>query len=418
MMKAVNKTVLLLAVAMIMGFGASQEADAASKVVKSVSVSDNITNSKSVVYMAKGTKRKLVTGVKLTKKKYNKPEFKKLVISSSKPKIVSINKNGTLKAKKTGKSVITVTSIYDNRKKTINVIVKPGKVKSVTMNCTSITMKDLNYQNKPEQTQLSAIVKTGQKDTMSKLYWKSSDEEVITVDPSGKITAVAPGTARVTACAIDGSGKKASCKVEVVKAVKENPDSVIKKPEPVVTVTKEKKTVISIVPNVYITVTLSIKGDYKRTAYDLERVLEKISSSGDQFEVSVNGKKYIVANENGSMLVTGDSGKIRLSDVFDRTIEDVTLCLRYTEEVSQLVNKLSLTDLQGEYGFDLLIDQFSLKDIVVKGNAFNMNVDGKTYSGTIDNGIITLDGDLSKEPFFILAVEKKYISYQITEKNK
>lgn len=48
-----------------------------------------------------------------------------------------------------------------------------------------------------------------------KVAYTSSNTKVATVDANGKITAVAPGTATITATARDASGKKATCKVTV-----------------------------------------------------------------------------------------------------------------------------------------------------------------------------------------------------------
>ena len=45
--------------------------------------------------------------------------------------------------------------------------------------------------------------------------WASSDVNVATIDETGTVTAVAPGTAIITATANDGSGKSASCEVTV-----------------------------------------------------------------------------------------------------------------------------------------------------------------------------------------------------------
>lgn len=47
------------------------------------------------------------------------------------------------------------------------------------------------------------------------LSWTSSDDKIATVDQTGKVTAVAPGTATITAAATDGSGVTATCKVTV-----------------------------------------------------------------------------------------------------------------------------------------------------------------------------------------------------------
>ncbi len=49
--------------------------------------------------------------------------------------------------------------------------------------------------------------------------WSSSDESVATVDDTGLVTAVAGGTCTITAAAVDGSGKTATCQVTVVQLV-------------------------------------------------------------------------------------------------------------------------------------------------------------------------------------------------------
>ena len=61
---------------------------------------------------------------------------------------------------------------------------------------------------------LTAAV-TPENATNKTLTWTSSNTAVATVDQSGKVTAVAPGTAAITVTTNDGSGKVASCPVTV-----------------------------------------------------------------------------------------------------------------------------------------------------------------------------------------------------------
>ncbi len=63
--------------------------------------------------------------------------------------------------------------------------------------------------------QLNATV-LPEKAAIKAVTWKSSNTAVATVDSNGKVTAVAPGTATITATAKDGSGKSASCTVKVM----------------------------------------------------------------------------------------------------------------------------------------------------------------------------------------------------------
>ena len=52
--------------------------------------------------------------------------------------------------------------------------------------------------------------------TYKSVTWSSSDKSVAVVDASGKVTAVAKGTAVITATAIDGSATSASCNIRVL----------------------------------------------------------------------------------------------------------------------------------------------------------------------------------------------------------
>lgn len=49
--------------------------------------------------------------------------------------------------------------------------------------------------------------------------WSSSNTKVVTVDANGKVTAVGAGSAKVTCTAMDGSGKKKSCTIKVLRGV-------------------------------------------------------------------------------------------------------------------------------------------------------------------------------------------------------
>ena len=53
--------------------------------------------------------------------------------------------------------------------------------------------------------------------SVKKLTWKSSNKKVLTVSKNGKIKAKKPGTAKITATTTDGSKKKITVKIKVVK---------------------------------------------------------------------------------------------------------------------------------------------------------------------------------------------------------
>ena len=64
----------------------------------------------------------------------------------------------------------------------------------------------------------AAVKDNGQQTTDNGVVWSSSDVSVATVDSMGKVMAVAPGSASITAAAKDGSGVSASCEVTVSPA--------------------------------------------------------------------------------------------------------------------------------------------------------------------------------------------------------
>ena len=67
--------------------------------------------------------------------------------------------------------------------------------------------------------QLNAVVYPAA--AQKSVTWKSSNAKVASIDASGKITCLKAGTATITAAAKDGSGKKASFKLTVVKLMKD-----------------------------------------------------------------------------------------------------------------------------------------------------------------------------------------------------
>lgn len=81
------------------------------------------------------------------------------------------------------------------------------KVESVSLNSTSMTMVEGDSQS------LMATVSPSTA-TNKKVIWSSSNSSVATVDDRGTVTAIAPGTAIITAKSEDG-GKTATCSVKV-----------------------------------------------------------------------------------------------------------------------------------------------------------------------------------------------------------
>ena len=115
--------------------------------------------------------------------------------------------DGTVTAVAPGEATITVTTSDGNRTATCTVTVTRA-VTAITLEPTEVPLFA------GDSTTLKVTVAPGDA-TNKTLTWTSSDDKIATVDQTGKVTAVAPGEATITATAADGSGVTATCKVTV-----------------------------------------------------------------------------------------------------------------------------------------------------------------------------------------------------------
>ena len=133
----------------------------------------------------------------------------KLTFKSSRPSIVKVTANGTVKAgKKAGKAVITITTANGLSKKVrIQVMKKP--VKKLTVKAGKRNLK------KGKKLKLKVKAKPGKKLASTQYCWKSSNKKIATVSAKGVVKAKKKGTVKITVYATDGSGKKKSVKIKV-----------------------------------------------------------------------------------------------------------------------------------------------------------------------------------------------------------
>ena len=134
--------------------------------------------------------------------------------SSSNASVATVDANGKVTAKAAGTATITATANDGSDVKAsckVTVEKKVVAVSSITLSQTTATMTE------GETMSLTATV-TPDDATNKAVTWSSSNTSVATVDANGKVTAIAPGTATITAMANDGSGASATCKVMVVAA--------------------------------------------------------------------------------------------------------------------------------------------------------------------------------------------------------
>mgnify|MGYP005807243017 FL=1 len=132
--------------------------------------------------------------------------------SSDNPSVATVN-NGVVSAVSEGTATITVTAQGDSTKSascTVTVTAAAVPVTGVTLSQTQASL----YSNRTPNTLTLTATVAPDNATNQAVTWTSSDSAVATVDQNGVVTAVAPGTAVITATTADG-GKTASCTVTV-----------------------------------------------------------------------------------------------------------------------------------------------------------------------------------------------------------
>ncbi len=121
---------------------------------------------------------------------YVKVELSDVIWKSSDENVFTVDKNGVVTAKNTGKA--TLTAKVGDQEETFNITVKE------MLNCLKINNENLSL-NEGETKKLEVTNTTN----TSELSWKSSNNSVLTVDSEGVVTAIKGGTAIVTVSAGD-----------------------------------------------------------------------------------------------------------------------------------------------------------------------------------------------------------------------
>ncbi len=131
--------------------------------------------------------------------------------SSSAPSVAEVSSSGVVIARLAGSATITVKTTDGGKTASCSVVVnkKVIPVSSVTLNKASLALI------KGQSETLTATVKPDDA-TDKKVTWSSSNTAIATVDQNGKVTAVAGGSATITAKAGD---KQATCAVTVTVPV-------------------------------------------------------------------------------------------------------------------------------------------------------------------------------------------------------
>jgi uncharacterized protein YjdB len=131
--------------------------------------------------------------------------------TSSDQSVATVNNTGKVAAIAAGTATITVTTKDGGKTATCKVTVKEKvyPVTEVTLDKTSVELTE------GDVTVLTATVNPSNASNKN-VYWTSNDQSVATVDNTGKVAAIAAGTATITVTTEDGS-KTATCLVTVKK---------------------------------------------------------------------------------------------------------------------------------------------------------------------------------------------------------
>ena len=189
--------------------GSNVSAQCKIKVVQRVT---KIKLNKSIINLSKKGKTAKLKAAVLPNNAYNKS----VTWKSNNTKVVTVDKNGKIKAT-TNKGTTYVNAIAkDGSKIRTRILVVVGeKVKKITLNKSSVT---LNRGAKNRTFQLKKAIKN-KNATYKGVSWYSSNKNVATVNSNGKVTIKHRGKVVITVKAKDGSSKSAKCKIIVKQLV-------------------------------------------------------------------------------------------------------------------------------------------------------------------------------------------------------
>ncbi|GBF32082.1 surface adhesion protein [Desulfocucumis palustris] len=134
-----------------------------------------------------------------------------LIWSSSKPKVATVDENGTVTPVSAGTAIIEVTTEDGKKSDTCRVTVKKAvAVKDIKLNKSRLTLKC----GDPPTALVAKVIPDDA--TNKEIIWTSTKPEVATVDDKGVVTPVSAGSTTIKAATLDGK-ESAACKVTVKK---------------------------------------------------------------------------------------------------------------------------------------------------------------------------------------------------------
>ena len=136
-----------------------------------------------------------------------------VTFTSSKPNIATVDQNGQITGVSKGTCKITIAATDGSGKKTTVDVTVTQPAESVTLSETSVTINVGTYKT------LKATVLPSNANN-KKVTWVSSDESIVKVNSSGRITPVGPGSCTITCISQDNPNATATCQVTSLQPVK------------------------------------------------------------------------------------------------------------------------------------------------------------------------------------------------------
>ena len=325
-------------------------------------------------------------GKSYTLKAYLSPKktTEKVSWKSSDKKVASVNKSGKVTGLKKGKAIITATC--GGKRKSCQVTVSDTSIKKITFSDESIIL------NVGTDRQLKASVTPN--NTKEKLFWKSSDKTVATVDQNGNVIGKKYGN--VTIYASSPSGASASCHVKVIVPPQK---------------LNLEKTNITLPEGIRYHLSVNTEPVYAV-------VSDLVWNSSDNTVASVNGSGYIRARKAGTAVITVSAGKNVHAECAVTVVEkmnsgDVTPTVTPTvvPEKEYLI-KTDKTGYSCKSGDKLIVKgTVKVKDNLTKGQKKYILYSAYLQNGWQENGGFNIDGSTYFEERW--ECEAKIKEYQI-----
>lgn len=252
----------------------------------------------------KDTKNEVTVELELSEEARNVPSgftrnFYVIRIHDSKVDRLDATRNGNNLSFKTNKFSTYAVAYVDVKNNTSS----PSYPSTPSYPVTDVTLSHdkADLTKVGETLQLTATVKPSYADNKT-ITWKSSDEKVATVDKDGKVTAVANGTATITATSADG--KHSATATIIVKIAPEK-----------LTLTTENKMLTKIGDNLQITAKVEPDNAYDKLIWKSSD--EKVAT------VDAEGKVTAVGNGEATITATTENGKFS---------ESVTITVKLSNE--------------------------------------------------------------------------------------